>query len=195
MFLVEEGGCGCGCLGGADLQPFVVVEAAGCVECSVDCGCGADGGCLALVGCECGGGVHECVGLLVGCLVLWGCGVVPVLKGALEEDEWGCVGCGEPVVGWVRVVGCVFCPVGEVADGVCWRVEWGCECPGCGLGEEGVELCWRGVGVVAVDDGGCSCVVLGVGVCLCAVYVCDGGGLGVFGVVCFPILCGGGVCE
>lgn len=34
---------------------------------------------------------------------------------------------------------------------------------------------WCGVGVVAVDDGGGSGVVLGVGVCLLAVYVCDGG--------------------
>lgn len=64
--------------------------------------------------------------------------MVPVFVGALEEDEWLGVGCGEPVVGWVRVVGCVFGPVGEVADGVCWCGEWGCECPGCGCGEEGV---------------------------------------------------------
>ena len=113
----------------------MVVEAAGGVECSVDCCGGADGWGLALVGGECGGGVHEGVGLLVGCLLLWWCGVVPVLEWALEEDERGGVGCGEPVLGWCGVCGCVVGPVGEVADGVCWCGEWGCECPGCGLGE------------------------------------------------------------
>lgn len=146
------------------------------MECAVDCCCGADGWGLFLVGGECGGGVHEGVGLLVGCLLLWWCCVVPVFVGALEEDEWCCVGCGEPVVGWPRVWWCVVGPVGEVADGVCWRVEWGCVCPGCGQCEEGVELCWCCVGVVAVNNCGCSCVVLGVRVCLCSVGVCDGGG-------------------
>lgn len=56
---------------------------------------------------------------------------------------------------------------------------------------------WCDVGVVAVDDGGCSGVVLGVGGCLLAVYVgdgCGGGRVWVL-VVCFPVLCGGGVCE
>lgn len=121
VFFVEScGGLGGG-LGFADLLPFVVVEAAGGVECSVDGDGCADGGGLALVGGECGGGVHEGVGLLVLCLLGWWCGVVPVLKWALEEDEWGCVGCGEPVVGWSRVWWCVVGPVGEVADGVCWR--------------------------------------------------------------------------
>lgn len=138
VFFVELGGGLGGGLGFADLQPFVVVEAAGGVECSVDCCCGAYCWGLVGVGGECGGGVHEGVGLLLGCLVLWWCGVVPVFVWALEEDEGLGVGCGEPVVGWVRVVGCVFCPVVEVADGVCWRVEWGCVCPGCGCGEEGV---------------------------------------------------------
>lgn len=108
----------------------------------------------------CGVGVELGVGLLLGCLVVWWCCVVPVFVGALEEDEWGCERCGEPVVGWPRVWGCVVGPVGEVADGVCWRGVWGCVCPGCGCGEEGVELCWCRVGVVAVDDGGCSGVVL-----------------------------------
>lgn len=102
----------------------MVVEAAGCVECSVDCGCCADGGGLALVGGECGVGVYEGVGLLVGGLLLWWCCVVPVFVGALEEDEWGCERCGEPVVGWLCFWGCVVGPVGEVADGVCWRGEW-----------------------------------------------------------------------
>lgn len=124
VFFVEEGGGLSGCLGGADLLPFVVVEAAGGVECSVDCCCGADGWGLFLVGGECGGGVHEGVGLLVGCLLGWWCGVVPVFVWALEEDEWGGERCGEPVVGWLCVVGCVVGPVGEVADGVCWRGEW-----------------------------------------------------------------------
>lgn len=146
------------------------------MECAVDCCCGADGWGLFLVGGECGGGVHEGVGLLVGCLLLWWCCVVPVFVGALEEDERLGVGCGEPVVGWPRVWWCVVGPVGEVADGVCWRVEWGCVCPGCGQCEEGVELCWCCVGVVAVNNCGCSCVVLGVRVCLCSVGVCDGGG-------------------
>ena len=132
------------------------------MECAVDCCGGAYGWGLVLVGGECGVGVHVGVGLLVGCLLGWGCGVVPVLKWALEEDEGGRVGCGEPVVGWFRVWWCVLLPVGEVADGVCWRVVWGCECPGCGLGEEGVELCWCGVGVVSVDDGGGSGVAGGV---------------------------------
>lgn len=135
VFFVEEGGGLGGGLGFADLLPLEVVEAAGGVECAVDGDGGADGGCLALVGGECGGGVHEGVGLLVGCLVLWWCGVVPVLVGALEEDEGLGVGCGEPVFGWLCVFGCVFCPVGEVADGVCWCGVWGCVCPGCGCGE------------------------------------------------------------
>lgn len=154
----------------------MVVESAGGVECAVDCCGGAYGGCLVGVGLECGVGVEPGVGLLGWCLLCWGCGVVPVFKWALEEDEGCGEGCGEPLLGWVRVVGCVVGPVGEVADGVCWRVEWGCVCPGCGCGEEGVELCCWEVGVVAVNDGGCSCVVLGVGGCLLAVYVCDGGG-------------------
>ena len=165
------------------------------MECAVDCDGGAYCGCLVLGGLEGCGCVHEGVGLLVGGLLGWWCGVVPVLKGALEEDEGCCVGCGEPVVGWPRVWGCVVGPVGEVADGVCWCGEWGCVGPGCGCGEEGVELCWCGVGVVAVDDGGCSCVVLCVRVCLLAVYVGDGGGLWGVWVVLFPILCGGGVGE
>lgn len=123
--------------------------------------------------------------------------MVPVFVGALEEDEWGCVGCGEPLLGWPGVCGCVVGPVGEVADGVCWRVEWGCVGPGCGLGEEGVELCWCGERVVAVDDGGCSCVVGGVGGCLLSVYVGDGCGGGRVWclVACFPVSGGGGVCE
>lgn len=55
---------------------------------------------------------------------------------------------------------------------------------------------WCGVGVVAVDDGGGSGVVLGVGVCLLAVYVCDGGwGWRVALVSCFPVVGGGGVGE
>ena len=58
-----------------------------------------------------------------------------------------------------------------------------------------MELCCWEVGVVAVNNGGCSCVVLGVGGCLCSVGVCDGGGRLVFGVVLFPVLCGGGVGE
>lgn len=124
VFFVEEGGGLSGGLGFADLLPFVVVEAAGGVECAVDCCCGADGWGVALVGCEGCGGVHEGVGLLVLCLLGWWCGVVPVFVGALEEDEWGCERCGEPVVGWPRVWGCVVGPVGEVADGVCWRGEW-----------------------------------------------------------------------
>ena len=135
VFFVEDGGGLSGGLGLADLLPLEVVEAAGCVECSVDGGCCADGWGLFLVGGECGGGVYEGVGLLGwGLLVGW-CGVVPVFVGALEEDEGGCVWCGEPVVGWPRVWWCVFGPVGEVADGVCWRVEWGGVCPGCGCGE------------------------------------------------------------
>ena len=138
----------------------MVVEAAGGVECAVDGDGGAYGWGLVGVGCVCGVGVELGVGLLLGCLVVWWCCVVPVFVGALEEDEWGCERCGEPVVGWPRVWGCVVGPVGEVADGVCWRGVWGCVCPGCGCGEEGVELCWCRVGVVAVDDGGCSGVVL-----------------------------------
>ena len=108
------------------------------MECAVDGDGGADGWGLALVGGECGVGVYEGVGLLVLCLLGWWCCVVPVLKWALEEDEWGGVWGGEPGFGWVRVVGRVVGPVGEVADGVCWRVEWGCVGPGCGCGEEGV---------------------------------------------------------
>lgn len=141
----------------------MVVEAAGGVECSVDGDCGADGWGVVGVGGECCGGVELGVGLLVGCLLLWGCGVVPVLKWALEEDERLGEWCGEPALGWARVWWCVVGPVGEVADGVCWCGEWGCECPGCGCGEEGVEVCWWEVGVVAVDDGWGSGVVGGVG--------------------------------
>ena len=124
VFFVEEGGGLGGGLWFADLLPLEVVEAAGGVECSVDCCCCAYCWGLVLVGGECGGGVYEGVGLLVGCLVPGWCGVVPVFVGALEEDEWGCERCGEPVVGWLCVVGCVFCPVGEVADGVCWCGVW-----------------------------------------------------------------------
>lgn len=58
-----------------------------------------------------------------------------------------------------------------------------------------MELCWCHVGVVAVDDGGCSCVVLGVRVCLRAANVGDGGWGGCFLVVLFPVLGGGGVGE
>lgn len=128
VFFVEPRGGLSGGLGLADLLPLEVVEAAGGVECAVDCCCGADGGCLALVGVglEGCGGVHEGVGLLVGCLVLWWCGVVPVLEWALEEDEGCGKRCGEPAVGWPRVWWCVFCPVGEVADGVCWCGVGGC---------------------------------------------------------------------
>ena len=167
------------------------------MECSVDGDCGAYGWGVVGVGCEGCGGVHEGVGLLVLCLLGWWCGVVPVLKGALEEEEWGGVGCWEPACGWCCFWWCVVGPVGEVADGVCWRVEWGGVCPGCGCGEEGVELCWCDVGVVAVDDGGGSGVVLGVRMCLLAVYVCDGGwGWCVWVlVVCFPVVGGGGVFE
>ena len=195
VFFVEGGGGLGGGLGLADLLPFVVVEAAGCVECAVDGDGGAYGGCLVLVGGVGGGGVYEGVGVLVLCLLGWWCCVVPVFKWALEEDEWLGVGCWEPVVGWFCVWWCVLGPVGEVADGVCWRVEWGCECPGCGLGEEGVELVWCGVGVVAVDDCWGSCLVLGVGVCLLAVCVGDGCGGGCVWVALFPVLCGGGVGE
>lgn len=116
----------------------MVVEAAGGVECAVDCGCCAYCWCVVWVGLEGCGGVELGVGLLVGCLLGWWCGVVPVFVWALEEDEGCCVGCGEPVCGWVCARGCVLLPVGEVADGVCWCVVWGCECPGCGCGEEGV---------------------------------------------------------
>ena len=197
VFFVEFGGGLGGGLGFADLLPFEVVEAAGGVECAVDCCCGADCWGLVLVGCVCGGGVYEGVCLLVGGLFCWGCGVVPVFEWALEEDEWGCEGCGEPGFGGLCFWWCVFGPVGEVADGVCWCGEGGCECPGCGCGEEGVELCWCGERVVAVDDGGCSCVVLCVCLCLLAVCVGDGCGGGCVWcvVVLFPILCGGGVCE
>lgn len=110
----------------------MVVEAAGGVECAVDGCCCADCGCLFLVGCVCGGGVYEGVGLLVGCLLGWGCGVVPVFVGALEEDEWCRVGCWEPVLWWCCFWWCVLLPVGEVADGVCWCGEGGGVCPGCG---------------------------------------------------------------
>lgn len=138
VFFVESCGGLSGGLGFADLLPFVVVEAAGGVECSVDgCGC-ADGWRVVGVGCECCGCVYVGVCLLLGCLFVWGCGVVPVFVGALEEDERLGVGCGEPGCGWVRARGCVLLPVGEVSDGVCWRGEWGCVCPGCGCGEEGV---------------------------------------------------------
>ena len=105
------------------------------MECSVDGGCCADCGCLVGVVLEGCGGVYEGVGLLVLCLLGWWCCVVPVFVWALEEDEWGCERCGEPGFGWPRVWWCVVGPVGEVADGVCWRVEWGCVCPGCGLCE------------------------------------------------------------
>lgn len=54
---------------------------------------------------------------------------------------------------------------------------------------------WACVGVVAVDDGGGSGVVRGVGVCLLAACVCDGGGRRVFWVSCFPVVGGGGVGE
>lgn len=54
---------------------------------------------------------------------------------------------------------------------------------------------WARVGVVAVDDGGCSGVVCGVGGGLPAVYVCDGGWGWCFLVVCFPVVGGGGVGE
>lgn len=54
---------------------------------------------------------------------------------------------------------------------------------------------WARVGVVAVDDGGGSGVVRGVGVCLLAVYVGDGGWGGCVLVVLFPVVGGGGVCE
>ena len=160
VFFVEGGGGLGGGLGGADLLPFEVVEAAGGVECAVDGCCCADGWRVVWVGCVGGGGVHEGVGLLVGCLLGWWCGVVPVFVWALEEDEWGGERCWEPGFGWPRVLWCVVGPVGEVADGVCWRGVGGCVCPGCGCGEEGVELCWCDVGVVAVNDCWGSCVVL-----------------------------------
>ena len=105
------------------------------MECAVDCCCGADGWGLVGVGGECGGGVHEGVGLLGWCLLVGWCGVVPVLKGALEEDEGCGERCGEPVWGWCGVRWCVVGPVGEVADGVCWCGVWGCVGPGCGCGE------------------------------------------------------------
>lgn len=52
--------------------------------------------------------------------------MVPVFVGALEEDEWCCVGCGEPFLWWVCVLWRVLLPVGEVADGVCWCGVGGC---------------------------------------------------------------------
>ena len=58
-----------------------------------------------------------------------------------------------------------------------------------------MELVWCGVGVVAVDDGGGSCVAGGVGCGLLAVYVGDGGGGGRVWVVLFPVVGGGGVGE
>lgn len=58
-----------------------------------------------------------------------------------------------------------------------------------------MELCCWEVGVVAVNNGGCSCVVHGVGGGLLAVYVGDGGWGWCVLVVLFPILCGGGVGE
>lgn len=94
------------------------------MECSVDGDGCADGGCLVWVGLEGCGGVELGVGLLVGCLLLWWCGVVPVLKWALEDDERLGEWCGEPALWWVRVWWCVLSPVGEVADGVCWRGVW-----------------------------------------------------------------------
>ena len=84
----------------------MVVEAAGGVECAVDGGCGADGWRVVGVGGECCVGVHVGVGLLVGCLLGWWCGVVPVFVGALEEDEWW--GVGSQLLGGV-VCGGVFC--------------------------------------------------------------------------------------
>ena len=93
VFFVEEGGGLGGGLGFADLLPFMVVEAAGGVECAVDGDGGADGWGVALVGGVGGGGVREGVGLLLGCLVPGWCCVVPVLEWALEEDEGGRVGC------------------------------------------------------------------------------------------------------
>lgn len=54
---------------------------------------------------------------------------------------------------------------------------------------------WARVGVVAVDDGGCSGVAHCVCGCLSAVCVCDGGWGWCFLVVCFPVLGGGGVGE
>ena len=94
VFFVEGGGGLGGGLWFADLLPLVVVEAAGGVECAVDGDGGADGWGLVGVCCEGGGGVYEGVGLLVLCLLVGWCGVVPVLVGALEEDEGCCVGCG-----------------------------------------------------------------------------------------------------
>lgn len=108
MFFVEGGGGLSGGLGLADLLPFKVVEAAGGVECSVDCGCGADGGGLVWVGLEGCGCVDGGVGLLLGGLLGWWCGVVPVFVGALEEDEGLGVGCWEPCFGWVCVLWRVF---------------------------------------------------------------------------------------
>ena len=104
----------------------MVVEAAGGVECAVDCCGGAYGGCLVLVGCVGGLGVEECVCLLLGCLLVGGCGVVPVFHWALEEDEWLGEWCWEPFLWWLCVLWCVVGPVGEVADGVCWCGVWGC---------------------------------------------------------------------
>ena len=58
-----------------------------------------------------------------------------------------------------------------------------------------MELCWCGVGVVSVNNGGGSGVVHGVGGGLLAVCVGDGGWGWCVLVVCFPILGGGGVGE
>ena len=58
-----------------------------------------------------------------------------------------------------------------------------------------MECCWCCVGVVAVNNGGGSGVGRNVGVCHCACGVGGGCGGGCVWVVCFPVLCGGGVCE
>ena len=54
---------------------------------------------------------------------------------------------------------------------------------------------WCHVGVVAVDDGGCSCVAHCVCERVCAVCVGDGCGGGRVWVLCFPLVGGGGVGE